>query len=66
MDGDAARELEPSLGATIGWAVRADVDGHVAPESLAAAAVHFRERGGTVREHAAVRGMRRILAGLGA
>jgi D-amino-acid dehydrogenase len=64
MDGDAARELEPSLGATIGWAVRADVDRHVAPESLVAGlAAHFRERGGTVREHAAVRGMRRIPRG---
>jgi D-amino-acid dehydrogenase len=64
MDGDAARELEPSLGAAVGWAVRAEIDRHVAPESLVAGlAEHFRARGGTVREHVAVGGLRRIPRG---
>jgi D-amino-acid dehydrogenase len=64
MDGRAARELEPSLGAAVGWAVRADIDRHVSPESLVAGlAEHLRAHGGTIREQTAVHGLRRIPQG---
>jgi D-amino-acid dehydrogenase len=64
LDGAAARALEPSLGPAVGCAVHASIDRHVAPESLVAGlAAHLRERGGRVREHAAVRGLRRIPRG---
>ncbi len=64
MDGNAARELEPSLGDAVGWAVRADIDRHVAPETLVAGlAAHLQARGGSVREHAAVTGLRRVPRG---
>jgi D-amino-acid dehydrogenase len=60
MDGDAAREVEPALGESVGWAVRTDLDRHVAPESLVAGLVaHIQASGATLREHCDVRCLRR-------
>jgi D-amino-acid dehydrogenase len=60
LDGAQARELEPALGDAIGRAVRTDVDRHVDPGSLVAGlTAHLRARGADLREHAAVRALRR-------
>jgi D-amino-acid dehydrogenase len=59
MDGPTARELEPALGDAVGWAVRTDVDRHVAPETLVEGlAAHLRASGAVVRERAPVRHLR--------
>ncbi len=60
MDGSAARTLEPALSDAVGWAVRTEIDRHVAPESLVAGlGEHVRRRGVLVREHTRVDALRR-------
>jgi D-amino-acid dehydrogenase len=61
MDGDAARQFEPTLGDAVGCATRTTIDRHVAPESLIAGlAQHLRARGAGIREHTPVRGLRSV------
>jgi D-amino-acid dehydrogenase len=64
LDGAEARTLEPALGPAVGVGVRMTLDRHVSPESLThGLAARVRERGGRIREHAPVAGLRRIGGG---
>jgi D-amino-acid dehydrogenase len=64
MSGNEARAFEPGLGDAIGWATRASLDRHVAPETLVAGlATRLRERGAEICEHTTATALRRAGGG---